>query len=303
MLAFGRLLRLSLFPSALADVAAGIVFATGAWPAGSAPWLLLAASAGIYHGGMVLNDWADRERDARTRPDRPLPSGAVPAPLALGVALLLLAAGPLFAFLVSPRLGFVAAGLTALVVLYDLGPRGAWLGPLLLGLCRAGNLSLGLVGGALALSLPLSCHLLLPPLAYGGYVFTVSRLARFEDAPDDIDPGRRPSHLLRVAAFLLLLAALVPTPVVFPLSAPLRLGGALLIAGSGATILLRRAARPGAWTREEICRATGAALRCLLLFTAALALASGSRAGLVVAPVILAGFPLSHALRRVFPPS
>ena len=45
MRAWGRLLRLSLTASALADAAAGLVLGAGAWPSGVAPWVLLAASA------------------------------------------------------------------------------------------------------------------------------------------------------------------------------------------------------------------------------------------------------------------
>ena len=40
------------------------------------PWLL-AASAGLYAGGVVLNDYFDREVDAVERPERPIPSGRV----------------------------------------------------------------------------------------------------------------------------------------------------------------------------------------------------------------------------------
>ena len=90
MLALGRLLRLSLLPSALADVLVGVVLgAGGTWPSGSgAGWLLL-ASLGVYHGALALNDWADRDEDAQARPDRPLPAGQVSprSALALGAAL------------------------------------------------------------------------------------------------------------------------------------------------------------------------------------------------------------------------
>ena len=66
-LAWGQLLRLSMAPSALADAAAGVLLGAGAWPGERAGWML-AASFCAYHGGMALNDWADREGDARTRP-------------------------------------------------------------------------------------------------------------------------------------------------------------------------------------------------------------------------------------------
>ena len=39
--------------------------------------LLLLASACLYCGGMVWNDYFDREQDRRERGDRPIPSGKV----------------------------------------------------------------------------------------------------------------------------------------------------------------------------------------------------------------------------------
>ena len=85
---WGRLLRLSLAPTAIADVVAGAFWggAGGAPPLGELALLGLASSC-TYHGGMALNDWADRAQDARVRPDRPVPSGGVNARAALIVAL------------------------------------------------------------------------------------------------------------------------------------------------------------------------------------------------------------------------
>ena len=91
MLALGRLLRLSLAPTALADVAAGTVLGAMTWPDGLGPFQLMLASACVYHGAMALNDWADRAADARTRPGRPIPSGAIAPYTALALAVTLLA--------------------------------------------------------------------------------------------------------------------------------------------------------------------------------------------------------------------
>src|SRR2546429_3915285 len=38
---------------------------------------LSAASVCLYWAGMAANDWADRELDAKERPERPIPSGRV----------------------------------------------------------------------------------------------------------------------------------------------------------------------------------------------------------------------------------
>src|SRR5437773_2379904 len=128
MRAWGRLLRLSLAPTAAADIAAGIVAPGRGWPDGRAPWLLVAGSLFVYHGGMALNDWADREENRRSRPDRPIPSGAIPAGGALAVALALLAAGPALAFLAGPRSGIALLAVALVATLYDLRLRGPWIG-------------------------------------------------------------------------------------------------------------------------------------------------------------------------------
>lgn len=55
--------------------------------------LLPLASACLYAGGMALNDYADRNTDARERPERPIPSGRISAPKALTAAAALTVAG------------------------------------------------------------------------------------------------------------------------------------------------------------------------------------------------------------------
>src|SRR5579859_1612206 len=54
---------------------------------------LCAASVCLYWAGMAANDWADRELDAKERPERPVPSGRISPQTALGVAAGLSVAG------------------------------------------------------------------------------------------------------------------------------------------------------------------------------------------------------------------
>lgn len=295
--ALGRLLRLSLAPSALADVAAGAVLGAGAWPAGTGPWLALAGSACVYHGGMALNDWADRDEDRGTRPDRPLPSGRVAPGFALALALVLLAAAPLLGLGAGPRPGLLLGLIALLVVAYDLGPRGSWLAPALLGACRAANLSVGLA--LAAPSEPLAPATLAPALAYGLYVFFVSRLARLEDLPPQTELGDEPARRLRPAAVLLSalpLAALGAHPPLWALAA------ALCLTTAGAAGLFDRARAGASWSVAQVGPVVGLALRRLLVATAALALLAPPD-GTWVCGLILLGYPLSFALRRVFPPT
>ena len=88
--AWGRLLRLSLAPTAVADVVAGALVARrGVLPEPATLALLAGGSLCVYHAGMALNDWRDRAADAATRPDRPLVSGAIRPGAALAVVVLL----------------------------------------------------------------------------------------------------------------------------------------------------------------------------------------------------------------------
>jgi 4-hydroxybenzoate polyprenyltransferase len=310
MLAYGRLLRLSLAPSAAADIAAGVVIAAGAWPASWKPWLLMLASLCVYHGGMALNDWSDRATDAESRPTRPIPSGAISARGALALALTLLLTGPLLAYFVAPRCALVLGSVSVLAAAYDLFGRGPWLGPMLLAACRAGNLSTGIV---LSLELPeLAASLLVNIVAlYGLYVFCVSRLARLEDAPDAVWNPSHPRVGLGLAGIVLALVGLPrlilqwrgPDPRHLPEGERMAACAAAVIALAGALGLLLRSLRPTVWSRSDVMAAVGMALRRLLVGTAAIAAQADTSAGLWVAGAILCGYPLSFVLRRVFPPT
>jgi len=304
-------MRLSLAPSAMADIAAGILLGGhGHWPIGSsAPWRLILTSLCIVHGAMILNDWSDRGGDGITRPDRPIPSGAISAGRALRLGGLLLVLGPVIAYTVSPGLAWPAAGLSVLALVYDLGLRGPVQGPLLLAICRAGNLSLGWLAG---------CHLsgaspelaaTWPALLYFGYVFFVARLGRLEDDEDPRPLGQRPRAYLGGAAVCLVLGPVSLLPRFGP---SLGFFAALSLSLGGAVVLLREAISSEAWDRKRVGENMGRALRRLLIFSAALSVATlersfatpdGSWDGMWVGLIILGGYPISFALRRVFPPS
>ncbi len=313
LLAWGRLARLSLAPSALADVAAGLLLGGGgAWPASKGAAVALGASACVYHGGMVLNDWADRGEDARSRPDRPLPSGKVAPTAALVVGATLIVGAIALAWCVGPRAAAWMAGLALLVLAYDFLGRGRWVGPALLGACRATNLGFGWLAarelGSGEASVESSWGWAFLAL-YFVYVASVSAVARLEDAASDDEVGQTPRIALAVAALSVLAVAWL-SPSSGVRVAPLL---SLLLSLLGAFALLREAARRKSWTRTDAGRATGLGLRRLLVFSALVALASApslrdasavfeSPSGLAAA-LILCGFPLSAALRRVFPPT
>src|SRR5690349_14326443 len=69
-----QLMRPANVVTANADVLAGFAAASGGWS--KLPWLL-AATCGLYAGGVVLNDVFDSALDQSERPERPIPSGRV----------------------------------------------------------------------------------------------------------------------------------------------------------------------------------------------------------------------------------
>src|SRR5690606_29351399 len=102
---------------------------------------LLAATTGLYAGGVVLNDVFDAPLDARERPERPIPSGQVKRSSAGAFGGVLMAAGVAAAFGVNPTAGMLASLVAICAVVYDgWGKHRSLLGPLNMGACRAGNL-------------------------------------------------------------------------------------------------------------------------------------------------------------------
>lgn len=307
------MLRLSLAPTALADVAAGLAHAAhGGFPSDARAWWLFPASFGVYHGALALNDWRDREHDARTRPDRPIPSGAVAPNAALLAGLALVALGLTCAALAGTTSLVWMSVVAALALAYDFFGRGAWSGPLLLAACRAGNLGSGIAwtlsrDGALDPDSPVW----MPCALYGLYVFFVSRLGRMEDAEDAEPVGDRPRALL-VTLGVILCAPAALSEHTAGIFASLAAGG---LAAYG---LVAFAVRTSEWTRSLVERAMGLALRRMLVFDACVVLAwldvDQGRRGLFgfeggnwqapfVAVAILGGYPLARGLRKVFPPS
>lgn len=135
--------RVSNLPTVWTNVLAGVVLAGGDVADARIAWAALAVSL-CYVAGMYLNDAFDREFDARHRPERPIPSGAVSAQSVFGAGFTMLAAGvALLAWLgLSPGgTGWppLAAGvaLAGAIVLYDLHHKGNPLSAVVMGLCRA----------------------------------------------------------------------------------------------------------------------------------------------------------------------
>ncbi len=113
-------------------------------PVRSRSLVLAGSSACLYLSGMALNDWADREVDARERPGRPIPSGRVSPGFALALAAGLSVAGIALAGVAGGRRSLaVAVPLAGAVWSYDLALKGTPAGPLGMAACRSLDVLLG----------------------------------------------------------------------------------------------------------------------------------------------------------------
>lgn len=176
-----QLIRLpNLFTSG-ADSLAGWLIGGGAlaaWP----QWLpVVLASMVLYAAGIALNDVFDLDLDRAERPFRPIPSGAVGVRFATGLSVLGFVAGlGLVAWTGSLAALAVAAALILAVLGYDAGLRRTAAGPVVMGLCRALNLGLGLTLAQGRLQAPLDWPFWLIPAGYGLFVMGLTIASRSE---------------------------------------------------------------------------------------------------------------------------
>ena len=148
-----KLIRVPNLATAIADPLAGFLIVGGFHEYETLPlggWLAIASSLCLYAGGMVQNDVVDLQIDQAERPHRPLPSKRVSFERARFVSIGLLLFGVVLACVasVSVRDGtpaVIGGMLTAAICGYNYYAKGTWLGPLLMGVCRSLNWSLGMV--------------------------------------------------------------------------------------------------------------------------------------------------------------
>jgi heme O synthase-like polyprenyltransferase len=130
--------------TAVADILAGLTIAEFTF-ANYTPIYLVVSTLCLYGGGVVLNDVFDAKLDAVERPERPIPSGRVSLRSATLLGISLLVIGVLSAAFLSELSGGVALVVALLTLLYNrFAKHSAFFGPLVMGMCRGGNLILGI---------------------------------------------------------------------------------------------------------------------------------------------------------------
>ena len=187
LLAYAQLTRPANLVTAVADIMAGFA-ASGAmvalhrlpvntWGetdyAVSLFWLIL-ATIGLYGGGVVFNDVFDADLDRTERPERPIPRGDASVRGASLLALSLLVLGVVAAWQVSDLSAIIALAVALLAVLYDYwGKHQRIFGPINMGLCRGGNLLLGI--SAVPATVTHLWWLSLIPIVYIAAITMISR--------------------------------------------------------------------------------------------------------------------------------
>lgn len=246
---------------------------------------LLAATAGLYAGGVVLNDYFDADVDAVERPERPIPSGRASLTGTAAFGALLLAAGVGFAGVVSTASLVIATAVACCAVIYDvIGKRHGVLGPVNMGLCRGGNLLLGV--SAIPMALGEVWFLAGLPVVYIGAVTAVSR--------GEVHGGRRETGLLAIGLVAVVVAALfllgIRTDYRLARAAPFIILFAVMVLPP----FVRAALEPSA---ETVRGAVRMGVLSLVVMNAALA---AGFAGWAVGLIVLALLPLSLGLARLF---
>ena len=162
-------------------------------------WLIL-ATTGLYGGGVVFNDICDARLDAVERPERPLPSGraSLSGAILLGTGLLFI--GIVAAAMVSNLSAILAAVVAITALLYDkYGKHQTVLGPLNMGVCRGGNLLLGI--SAVPEAVSDRWYLALVPIIYIAAITAISQ--------GEVYGGRKITGIVAIALIGLVIGNIV----------------------------------------------------------------------------------------------
>ncbi|NES21468.1 MAG: UbiA-like protein EboC [Symploca sp. SIO3E6] len=247
-------------------------------------WLLL-STTGLYGGGIVFNDVFDAEIDAQERPERPIPSGRASLQGAAGLGSLLLIIGVAAAAQVTILSCTLATIVALAALLYDrFAKHHPWLGPLNMGICRGGNLLLGV--SALPVMVEQRWFLALIPIAYIAAITAISQ--------GEVQGGKSSTGVLS----LLLIGAVHSGILALGLLKDYQLLAALPFAAFLAVRVLPPFIKAAREPSPELIRgAVKAGILSLIVLDAAVA---GGFAGLPYGFLVLGLLPISLVLASLF---
>jgi len=247
-------------------------------------WLLI-ATAGLYGGGVVFNDVFDAELDAKERPERPIPSGRASHQGATLLGSLLLLVGLVAASQVSWLSATLALGIAFAALLYDaFAKHHPFLGPLNMGVCRGGNLLLGI--SAVPAMVGELWFLALIPIVYIAAVTTISR--------GEVHGAKRSTGVIA----LLLIGIVIAGLLVLGLLNDYELVAALpFVALFALRVLIPFVKAVSEPTPDQIRTAVKAGVLSLIVLDATLAAGFASP---LYGLVVLSLLPISMALARMF---
>ncbi|MEO0835313.1 MAG: UbiA-like protein EboC [Cyanobacteria bacterium J06642_3] len=247
--------------------------------------LLIVATTGLYGGGVVFNDVCDAKLDAIERPERPIPSGraSLSGAIALGIGLLLL--GTLCASLVSSLSGILATIVAVTALVYDKwGKHQTLFAPLNMGLCRGGNLLLGV--SAIPHAVSDRWYLALIPIIYIAAITAISQ--------GEVHGGKKTTGFIAIALIAVVINSVLCLSLLPEYSLLLTLPFLALLIASVFPPFIEAALNPNA---ELIQTAVKAGVLSLIILDAAIA---AGFTNWLYGLSVLALLPLSRFLGRMF---
>jgi UbiA prenyltransferase family len=275
-----RLGRISNIPTVWTNVLAGSVIAGGEKHPDQIALILLAMTA-FYVGGMYLNDFFDREIDARDRPGRPIHAGEIRASTVSSIGFGLLATGVVLMIPFGLTATIWGALLAAAIVLYDIWHKGNVLSPIVMGTCRA----LVYIGTGAALAGSTSTAMMIGAIALAGHVAGITYAARQESLD-------RVGNLWPLALFAVPLLAALPAIA----GGWIVIAAFLLLLAADAIAVRRLATRPV--PRAVPLAVSGLIAAICLVDALAIALNGG---GVLLIAICAAGYPLTRLFQKSIP--
>ncbi len=222
--AYLQLMRFPNLFTSMADIVAGYLIIKGLHMEWTELVALCLSTSFIYGGGCILNDVRDRNRDARERPFRPIPSGRVALWEARLLTCFFFGLGLFTAFLAGRMSLVMALLLILLAVSYNLLTKEMPVaGPVNMAACRGVNLLLGM---SPAFSLA-GIAFVFPVITFI-YVFSLTTLSHFE-----VEGGLRGKGWVVFGSLLLVVVSLTMLAMTkyFALNGLIYLGLLVLFAG------------------------------------------------------------------------